>query len=213
MASAEGRVGELSINDTQFATARLDKRSQLVTVGGGGNYQEAAYRKRMYSGANQGPAGTTTTVGLAATYTGLVIMNPIASTINMVVMSVGYTVTAAPTAASIIGLMGSYAVTDNGAGTALVARNNWLGTTTTGLVDGQGLVKSASVLVNAPWLVTVLGQVAITGATAQAAVPPTIQSVFDLNGQFVLPPGGALALYTSTVVAVIASFTWAEIPL
>lgn len=211
MASADGQVGELGLSDTQQATLRLDKRRQLVTVGGGGNYQEAAYRKRMYSGANQGPGGTTTTVGLAATYTGLAICNPIASTVNLVINDVGYTVTAAPTAASIIGVMAGYAVTDVSAGTALVSRNNFWNTTT-GLVDGQAITKSATVFPNAPFLVKVLGQVAITGATAQAAVPPTIQSVFDLNGSIVLPPGGYVALYTSTVVAVIASFSWSEIP-
>jgi hypothetical protein len=211
MPSTDIRSGELTLSDTQFSTARGDKRGQLVVVGGGGNYQEAAYRGRTFSGANQGPAGTTTTVGLAQTYTGLCLSNPSTSAVNLVLNQVGYTVTAAPTAAAIIGLLGGWAtagvVTHT---TPLIAHNNlWNSTIGT---NGTGLVDAAATLVGTTYLLKVLGQVAITGATAQAAVPPTIQSVFDINGEIVLTPGAYVALYTSTVVAVIASMSWSEIP-
>src|SRR2546428_13954356 len=98
MASAEGRIGELSLSDTQFATTRLDKRAQLVNIGGGGNYQEAAYRKHVYAGANQGPGGTTTTVGLAATYTGLGLSNPITRPVGPAVLPVCLSRVGAPAA-------------------------------------------------------------------------------------------------------------------
>src|SRR5437899_762924 len=152
MASSEGRIGELSLLDNQFATVRLDKRGLMAVVGGGGMYQEAAYRGRVYAGANQGPGGTTTTVGLAATYTGLVLSNPITSPVDLVLLQVGVSVVGAPTALSTVGLMAGSAVTNVTHSSALVARSNfWDKANVTGNVSGQGLVDASATLPNAPF--------------------------------------------------------------
>lgn len=214
MASAEGRVGELSFSDAQFGTVRLDKRGNAVVVGGGGMYQEAAYRKRAYTGANQGPGGTTTTVGLAATYTGLCISNNITSTVNLAIYNVGVSVVGAPTALSTVGLMAGAAVTNVTHSTPLVARNNfWSLSNVTGLVDGVGLVDSSATLPNAPFLVHAFGTIPVTGATAQVVNPPFSGVSYDFNGSLILGPGAYAAIYTSTVLTIIGSIQWAELPL
>ena len=211
MASAELRVGEQSLADANYSTLRGDKRGQQVVVGGGGNYQEAAYRGRTYSGANQGPGGTATTVGLATTYTGLVLSNPAGSAVNLALGLVGVAPVGAPTALSTIGLMAGWTtaglVTHT---TPLISHNNlWNSTAGT---NGVGLIDAAATLPVAPLLVQAFGSYPITGATAQVVTPPITGVWFDMNGSLVLTPGAFVAVYTSTVITVIASFTWAEIP-
>lgn len=212
MATSELRVGELSLSDSQFATLRGDKRNQLVTVGGGGNYQEAAYRRRLYSGANQGPGGTTTTVGLATTYTGLCIINPTTSAVDLALLHVGVSVVGAPAALSTVGLMaGFHATTEVTHTTPLIAHNNfWNSVAGT---NGTGLVDSASTLPTAPLLIMSFGTIPITGVTAQVVNPPFSGVSYDLNGAVVLAPGAYAAIYTSTVLTIIGSIMWAEIPL
>lgn len=211
MATIELRSGEINNVDGTLSTGRSDKRGALITIGGGGSYQEPSYRARTYSGANQGPGGTTTTVGLATTYTGLCLSNPVASNVNISLMTVGIAVVGAPTALSTVGLMAGWAaagvVTHT---TPLIAHNNlWNSTAGT---NGQGLVDGAATLVGTPFLVRAYATIPITGVTAQVVNPPISGVFFDEAGSIVLTPGGYVAVYTSTVITIIASFTWAEIP-
>src|SRR3990167_4970360 len=211
MASAEVRIGEQSLADTNFSTMRGDKRGQVVIVGGGGSYQEATYRGRTYSGANQGPGGTTTTVGLATTYTGLVLSNPAGSAVNLVLNHVGVAPVGAPTALSTIGLMAGWATAGTVTHTtpAIAHSNLWNSTAGT---NGVGLVDAAATLPATPLLIMSFGSYPITGATAQVVTPPITGVWYDMNGGVVLTPGGFVAIYTSTVITIIGSMHWSEIP-
>ena len=211
MATIEGRTGAVSRADNDLSTVVLDKRGSVIVTGGGGNYEQSTFRRRSYSGANQGPGGTTTTVGLATTYTGLCVSNPVASTVNLVVNHVGISVVGAPAALSTLGLMaGFHATTNVTHTTALIAHNNmWNSVAGT---DGQALVDSASTLPTAPLVVHAFGTIPITGATAQVVNPPVSGVSYDFNGGLILAPGAYVAIYTSTVLTIIASILWTEIP-
>lgn len=211
MATNDVRVGEQSLVDTQIATARGDKRGQTVVVGGGGNYQEATFRGRTFSGANQGPGGTTTTVGLATTYTGLVLSNPAASTVYLVVNNVGIGVVGAPTALSSLGLFAGWTTAGLVTHTTPAIAHNNLWNSTAG-TNGSGLVDAAATLPVAPLLIRSYGTMPITGATAQVVNAPVSGVTFDESGSIVLAPGAFCGIYTSTVLTVIAHFTWSEVP-
>ena len=210
MASIDIRTGAVTRNDTDFGTAVGDKYGQLVVVGGGGQYREAAYRGRVFSGANQGPGGTTTTVGLATTYTGLALSNPANSTVNLSLLHVGCSVVGAPVALSTIGLMAGYTAAGVVTHTTPLVAN----CTKWGLNAGvaQGKIDAAATLTNTPVVIHSFGTMPITGATAQVVNAPFTGISYDVNGAIVLQPGAHVALYTSTVLTVIASFMWEEIP-
>jgi hypothetical protein len=167
----------------------------------------------MFTGSTQVVTGTVTTVGLATTYTGLCLSNPANSGKELILVEAGCNVVSAATAASIIGLGAGYVaaglVTHT---TALTVYSNILG------IDGDSThavsvakVDEAATLPSTPFLYRTLSQVPITGATAQVVTPPQENSVYRLDGQLIIQPGGYVFIYTQTVLTVSAHFTWAEI--
>jgi hypothetical protein len=170
-------------------------------------YYEAAYRRALFIGANQ--AATVTTVGLATTYTGLCLSNPVGASVNLVLTKVGYSFIVAFTAASAVGLMCGYNSSTNVTHTTPgVPRSAFIGA---GAV-GVGLVDVSCTLPTAP-TVTHLFASGLTGAiTVQQSLSG--QAV-DLEGSVILPPGAYAAIYTSTVsgaAGFLGSMQWAEVP-
>lgn len=205
----EIRTGQITSSDGAINPARGSKDGSLVVGAGMADYQELTARGRVFQAANQGPGGTTTTVGLATTYTGLCINNPANSGKNMIVLSAGIAVVGAPAALSTIGLLVGYAV----AGivthtTPLVPLSSFVNQI---IATGVGKADAACTLVGTPTLWMPLGVTPITGATAQVVNPPVILNAYDFKGQLVLPPGAYAAIYTSTVLSIIAGLTWAEV--
>lgn len=178
----------------------------LITSAGAGRYYEPTYQRQMFTGANQ--AGVVTTVGLATTYTGLVLSNPITSTVNLVINKVGVAFLVAFPAAAAVGLMVGYNpntnVTHSVAG---VTHSNYWGPS---IVTAQGLVDTGATLPTAPF-VTHIFEAGLTGAiTTEAAVSADL---YDLEGSVILGPGAYAAIYTSTVsgaASMFASFQWEE---
>lgn len=207
---AEIRTGPIVSTDGAVNPGRATRDGSIVTAAGLGDYQELAIRQKIFQASNQGPGGTTTTVGLATTYTGLCINNPAGSNVNLVMLQHSIGVVGAPAALATIGLLGGYAaggVTTHT--TPLIPLSTFINTT---VATGQARADAACTLVGTPTLLMALGVTPITGATAQVVNPPVILNVYDFKGSFVLPPGAYIAAYTSTVLSVIASFTWAEVP-
>lgn len=173
-----------------------------------GNAYEAAKSKTLFNAANQ--AGVVTTVGLALTYTGLILSNPVGSNTIISVRKVGFSFAVAFAAAATVGLMTGYNsstnVTHSVAGTP---RSNYFGIGAAGV----GLVDTSAVMPTAPVVTHVLG----TGLTGAITTSPLIPSTFfDISGSLLLLPGGYTAIYTSTAsgaASMIASFEWEEIPL
>lgn len=170
-----------------------------------GRYYEATYRRAMYNAAI---TGQVTTVGLATTYTGLVLSNPVGSAVNVVINKVGYAFIVAFAAGASIGLMTGYNAGTNVTHTTPVTpRNQFFGVG----ASGVALVDSSATLPTAPTLNTILAA-GLTGAiTTQTVVP----AQFDLEGSIILPAGAYCAFYTSTASGAAGgafSFSWEEVP-
>jgi hypothetical protein len=171
-----------------------------------GRYYESCYRRAIYHAAI---AGQVTSVGLTATHTGLVLSNPVGSTVNLVVLKFGMGFTVVFPAVSALGLgIGYNAGTNVTHSAAVTVRSNFIGVG----ASGVGLVDNSSVMPTAPTLHTILG----AGLTGAATTTPVVFAYFDLEGSVILPPGAYLCTYTSTVCGTAAghfSFSWEEVPI
>ena len=151
--------------------------------------------------------GQTTTVGTATTYTGLCLTNPVGSGVNLVLTNVGAAFSVAFSAAAAVGLMqglSTTAVTH----TTPVTPTNQINAGT-----GKALVDSAATLPATP----VVARILDVGLTGAITTTPGAGGNFAIQeGEIVVPPGGFLAVYTSTASGTNGgnfSFTWEEQPL
>ncbi len=186
----EGKVGEqIQLASGVSQPVRLDNSSALVVTDAHAKYQEAARRGNIFYGAI---AGQTTTVGTNTTYTGLVLSNPVGSPVDLVLLKVGVSFIVAFAAGSHIGLMTGYAAATDVTHTAAVTpRSQFIN----GSGGCNGKLDSSATLSATPVLNTLLGS-GLTGAIT--TVPQITPGLFDLDGSIVLPPGGFVAIYTST---------------
>lgn len=172
-----------------------------------GRYYEAAYRRTIFTAANQAAVAT---VALGTTtYTGLSISNPAASGVNLVLLKGSYALSVAVPTAGYLGIETGYnaatAVTHTTPGTVL--------STLIGVGSaGQGLVDTASTLPTAP---TARIFLANTGTVATTGFNTSPLQIFDLEGSIILPPGGYAAYYTfaTNTASWFFSWIWEEVPL
>lgn len=196
-------------NDGNTVNARMGRDNDLIV---------SQLHRSGFENASRGLSfgssitGQITTVGVATTYTGLCLSNPITSNVKIVLKQVGLAFLVAFAAASTVGIMtgfnGSTNVTHT---TPAVVRNKLVNAAVN--TTGTGLVDSASTLPTAPVLDTVLFA-GLTGAITLAQADPA--GLYDLLDGIVLMPGGYAAVYTSTVsgaASMSASFVWDEISL
>jgi hypothetical protein len=202
-----GNATVASLGPGTTPTLRGGNMGDLIVSELHGRYYESTYRRAVMNGAI---AGQVTTVGLATTYTGLCLSNPIGSTVNLVLLKCGFAFSVAFAAASAIGIMTGYNSSTNVTHTTPVTpRSQFFGVG----AAGTGLLDSSATLPTAPTLNTILGM-GLTGAIT--TVPQVLTSIVDLEGSIILPPGAYAAFYTSTVSGAAAghfSFTWEEVPL
>ena len=186
---------------------RSGNLGELVVQELHGRYYETTFRKMQFSAATQ--TAVALTAAFATTYTGLCLSNNPGNTVNLVVNKVGVAEVAAQTALTVIGLMAGY----NGS-TAVVHSStvtpacNFLNAPV-----GQGTVDVGCTLPTAPILRMVLTDLGAAGATAFAAGPGFL---WDLEGSFIIPPGGYLAFYSTVATAATSlflSFNWEELPI
>jgi hypothetical protein len=199
----ETKVGPLAVGDGTTNTARAAKTGETVVTDAHGRYYEPTSRGAMFSGST---SGRDTTIGLATTYTGLVLSNPIGSGVNLVLNKVGYAFSVAFAATSVIGLMTGYSPTTDVIHTTPVTPKNQR----IGSAAGIGKLDSAATITT-PVLNTVLG-VGLTGAITTN--PSGCAGLVDLEGSIILAPGSFCAFYTSTVAGASAanySIQWEEV--
>lgn len=188
------------------APLRMDNQgAQVITPLRGKGY-ESTFRGSSFNAANQ--AGATTTVGLATTYTGLCLSNPLGSGVNLVVGKVGVSFLVAFAAASAVGIMVGYSASSNVTHTTPgTPRNNKY----TGGYTGAALVDVAATLPVAPVVHTLFG----AGLTGAITTTPQIPGfLVDMEGSLIIPPGGYCAIYTSTASGasgMLASIQWDEV--
>lgn len=209
MALLQGAVGVQNAPEGgNPITARMGRQGDLITGELHGRYREAAFRRSIFVGSN-GATPTVTTVALATTYTGLALINPAGSTVNLSVLKCGISFLVVFPAASTIGLMTGYSTT--GTTTFSAAATDGLNTVFPGQ-RGQGRAALSATLVGTPQLHTVFG----SGLTGAITTTPTQWALYDVEGSLEIPPGGYAAIYTSTVsgaASLCASFMWEEIPI
>ena len=204
---SQGLIGvQNNIDSNTPISMRMGKQGDLLVSGLHGRYYEQTYRKNRFGGTI---VGQTTTVGVATTYTGLCLSNPVNSSVNLVLDKVGVTFLVAFVAASTVGVMTGYnSATNVTHSTPAVVRNKKLD----GAI-GIGLLDSSATLPTAPVL-DVVFLAGLTGAITTSA--ESSDGLFDLEGSIILPPGGYAAIYTSTASgasSMSASLSWEEVPI
>lgn len=195
-----------SATGTLNQNIRAGRQGDVIVSELHGRYYETTVNKAMFSAANQ--AGQVTTVGLATTYTGLCLSNPVGSQVNLVINKVSAAFPVAPAAAMAVGIMTGYNATTNVTHTAaLTPKSQLIGTGPLPLA----LADSSATLPTAPTLNVLFGFVGTAAVTAVNAVSGFLA---DMEGSIVIPPGGYAAIYTSTAsgaAGMFASMSWEEV--
>ncbi len=198
-------AGVQNNGDNVLVTARGGRQGEQLVSYLHGRYYEQTYRGNRFSASIQAVA--TTTAGLATTYTGLVVSNPISSPVNLVLnkASIMQSVIQSVQVEAYAIACGFNAATNVTHTTPLTVRSKLIGSGLT----GYGLADISATLPTAPFYDTFVTN---TGtATADSSV-----GVIDLDGEIVLKPGG-YALWVTPAQASVAglwfSFSWEEVPI
>lgn len=200
----QGVVGTQSNSDGATITGRYGKQGDQIASELHARYYEQTYRGNTFSASTQAVA--TTTVGLATTYTGLVISNPVGSSVNMVltkasIMQSVIQSTQVEAYAIAVGYNASTNVTHTA---ALTPISNKIGSGLTAV----GKADTSATLPTAPTYHTFVQNTSTATANGSG-------SVIDLEGSVILIPG-AYALWVTPAQASVAglwfSFQWEEVP-
>ncbi len=198
-------AGHVDVAQGSVSIPRTDRQSAQLVSGLHGKYFELARSGRVFTGSNQ--AAQAWTVGLATTYTGLLVWNPISSQVNLEILFVGFAHSAVPTTIATIGLIGSGAAL-----TTDIATNGGALTpycTKIGPGAGYGRVTGGCTLTSTPvWI----GQL-LHGFTSNALPTGGSPALIDVEGAFVVQPGAYFGIGALTVATGLASITWAETPI
>jgi len=199
-------VGQVTYADgTSVAQGRAGRLGDMIVSEFNGRYYEQAARGNVYMAASQAVA--TTTVGLATTYTGLCLSNPLSSGKNLAILL-------ASVAQSVIQStqVEGYLIATGSSPTANVTHTT-PGTVQTALVgalanNAVGKVDTAATLPVAP-----LYSLALTNTGSATANSPGV--TVDIGGAITLAPGGYACFVTPTQASVAGlwfGFTWMEVP-
>lgn len=196
----EVKTGVQQLGPGATGPARGGPTGQAIVSNLGGRYAQSALDGTLFWGANQ--AAATWSVALATTYTGLCLSNPAGSSKTLVLLKVGFALSAAPAAIASIGLISGFLSTGITAHTtALVPASSVIG----GGLNPVGKIDAAATLVGSPaWMTQLMG-----GFTA-AALPATSPALIDLEGSVIVPPGAYVAIGALTAVVGYASMMWEE---
>ena len=161
-------------------------------------YFEQGRYGNVISAANQ--AAQATSVGLATTYTGLLLYNPVGSGVILVPNKITFALTSAAAAVSNVGLIAGFAATGGVTAqtTKLVNQSSQIGAATA----GKGIALSAATIVTPTWAHQF-------GSTLTTTVP----AMGDTEGVWQILPGGFLAIGTLTTLTGLGSISWEEVPI
>lgn len=186
--------------DGALIQARSGKQGDLMASPLHARFYETAYRGNRF-GITGGL--TTTTAAGAATFTGLIVGNPAGSGYNLAIDKVTVLQAAALTAGTNIGIM-------YGQNTTTVS----LATIFNRIAGGRASVAVA----NAGQTITAMTAfVTFAGSGSGAITVPGLMPVVlhDFEGGLIIPPGYAIASYTSaaSTTALIWTIGWEEAPI
>lgn len=214
----QGQVGQPSARSIAGGATPPVRQGQLGDVIVSelhGRYYETAYQRNLFTGVLT--AGTTTSAGLATSFTGLMLYNPPNSTVNVAVNKIGMSFLVAFGAGATVGIMTAQTMTPLAtfSVTNTAIKNNFVGRAGVGV--GQAQMYSTATIATAEPGLPGIHMVFGSGLTGAITTVPQVPGFFvDLEGSLILPPGAYMASYTSTASgasSMLASFTWEEIPL
>lgn len=201
--NAEAEVGKKKLGNGTKAVMRLSKFGELVTLNGGAKYREAVENNQVFIGSNAMGTAVTTQAGLSATTPALTLYNPTGSGVNLVLLKVNISITAAPAAATVFALAYNTLL-------AAAPSSTTDATVVSGMVgmncNNVGRCYRVATLPAAPVAIKYLGGILAASSTNIADIDK------DIDGEIVIPQGGCISIQTTTAAAILASFTWEEVP-
>ena len=179
--------------------AEADQYKQLVTLAQGGALQTAAIEGRLFSASSGTKVATT--AGITAGWTGLGVNNPSGSGKNVIIHEFGF---GQMLAANTIGAIGLQTASIAAPAADLTIYN---------CLDGESSGDSACMAVNADTLVTPVLKRIFASYDDSSTDFITQPMVYNLKGSLILPPGRAVATYTTlaTVACYVFYFIWEEV--
>lgn len=188
-----------TIADGVPTTARGGGTGEQIVSELHGRYYEQSLRGGMYGITG---ALTTTTAGGLATFTGLIVGNPVGSGVNLAVNKCFVSQGAALTAETEIGIM--YGLNTTTASLTIFNRNPVGPPSKCNANAGQTITAMTAFIV---WAGSGSGAITVPGIIPVNGV--------DFEGSLIIPPGYAFASYTSrvTTTALMFSFAWEEVPI
>lgn len=198
----EIKIGPRRMEDGTTGEARGGENSEAIVGQAHGKYYEASSRKKIFFAASQ--AATTWTVALALNYTGLIVSNPLQSSVNLSILRVSYAHSVAPAAVATVGIAVGYdALSEVPHDTPLTIYNGYI----MGPHGEANADAASNPLPTAPvWIESFLG-----GFTL-GTLFDTTPAVVDVNGAIVVPPGGYVLIAALTAVVGFGSIVWEEVP-
>lgn len=205
---ASGLVGQppAIADGTTYGSDRFGRYGDKIVSELNPRYYEQASRGNVYMAASQAVA--TTTVGLATTYTGLCLSNPIGSGKNLalVLASIAQSVIQATQVEGYLIATGSNLVTNVTHTTPATVQ-----TALVGALANNSVAKAdtAATLPTAP-----LYSLALTNTGSATTNSPGV--TVDIGGAIVLAPGAYACFVTPTQASVAGlwfGFTWIEVPI
>lgn len=198
-------AGGVSLPTTTKIPPRAGNLGDLIVSQLHGRYYEQTVRGNTFFVASQAVA--TSTVGLATTYTGLCLSNPVGSTVNLVLTkaSIMQSVIQAVQVEAYALATGYNATTNVTHTTPATPQTTLIGSGLTAIAKAD----TAATLPTAP----VYAVFVQNTATATANGPG---SVIDLEGSIILKPGAYIAWVTpaqASVAGMWYSFMWEEVPI
>lgn len=198
------KVGPSTLTDNTSASLRGTKQGALVTSDVLGKYGETALRGNMFSAANV--AAKATSVALTTTYTGLCVSNPAGSGKNLVMLAFQYAISVAEAAIATQHLIAGYSSAGVVTHTVALPAPGVQPCFINGVSASIANADTEATIVNPYYLFPVRG-----GFTAGALGGAGTGVIIDLNGMFVIPPGGWIANGSLTATTGFAGFVWAEV--
>lgn len=196
----EIKAGSRVLSDGTTGEARAGSRSEAIVSMVGGKYYEAASRGKLFIAASQ--AEDTWSVALHQTHLGLVISNPRNSTVNLIMCRASFGYGTAPVAVAPITLFQGFDADAEVAHTNAITIYNCL-------IGGSHGVANADDSATLPTAPTNLET--IWGGFTAGALPDSSPAIVDLDGAWIVPPGGYVGISALTAALGLGSLMWEEI--
>lgn len=200
---SEAKVGPQKNADGSKNILRADRTGAQIVADGHGRYTEAVLRGNVFIAHNV--AAQAVSVGLATTYTGLMLSNPHGSGKLLALLAAQFAISVAEVAIATQHLIGGVSQTGVTHTTPLAApgiQNAYLG----GGAGAVGKVDSAATIPTPGYIAALR-----SGFTAGALGGPGMGQLADLGGLIIIPPGGFVGIGALTAITGFGMLVWEEL--